>query len=330
MYASRCRALAWVLLLVAATSWSHAAATLNLQAREAPAEATPRLSKQLPPAPSISNDELEPVDPATLALLADIADRYRARALGFECRETRRRVRYNEDGEATRERLKRFSLLLAEEGDPASLVELRYKPGRTRASARKEGDLDVPAAYEWLLLFSRRQQPFFTYSDLGTGDEGGRPTREIAFRGALGFEDGDDVREWEGAVLLDALTHATLEVRADPVNQPERIEALYRRWKRSLKVKVGIFTSPDPLAPPGTMPEFAGTQIRAAPRAKGRRFAGEYRRYHEGLTLPTRGRYETVEVVGLEDVRAVAAEIRTYDNYRFFRTAASEEEAALD
>ena len=116
------------------------------------------------------------------------------------------------------------------------------------------------------MLFSRRHQPFFTYSDLGTGDDEGRPTRELAFRGALGFEDGSDVREWEGAVLLDGLTHATLEVRADPVNQPERIEAMYRRWKRSLKVKVGIFTSPDPLAPPGTMPEFAGVTTTIGPR----------------------------------------------------------------
>ena len=53
--------------------------------------------------------------------------------------------------------------------------------------------------------------------------------REIQFRGTLGFTDGDDIRQWEGIVTVDAATFTPIQIQAQPRAQDERIKEMYDR-----------------------------------------------------------------------------------------------------
>lgn len=235
-------------------------------------------------------------------LLEDLAERavlYRDYAVRFECVETVRFTDYD-DGVADRERIRRYRYLLERDDSGDNLSEFRQR--LSEAGEPRGGEVDdedpFPPAYGWVYLFSAFNQPFFAYRYLGDRFEGFDWVREIQFRGALGFTDGRDIRQWEGTVLLDAVTLTPLEIRAQPRAQDEKIEAEYRRWARSFNL-LGWKAGKKPLA---------------------YRARVQFRLRRDGLTFPTDLRYDTARAVSPDSMMQVKASLRSYEDYRFFRT----------
>lgn len=232
-----------------------------------------------------------------LERLSRAALRYREHALSFECRETVRQATYT-GGEATKETTQRYRYLLTRDERGAAFRELRQR-------VRKSGKIEVkdsedaepfPPAYGWVFLFSEFHRGFFAYRDLGTGFDGFDHVRRIQFKGALPFDDGKDIRQWEGIVTVDASTLTPLEIRAVPSGQSARVRAMYKQWARAFNI-IGF---------------------RLAPRPFGYRCRVKFRTKKRGLTFPTELRYDTYRQVGPRQIAPIRASIREYGNYRFF------------
>ena len=126
---------------------------------------------------------------------------------------------------------------------------------------------------------------------------------EIQFKGSRPFTDGRDILQWEGTVLVDAFRHTPLEIWAEPTNQKERIEALYRNWAKSFN--------------------FMGFRTQKAPL--GYRAHIQFREHREGLSFPTELRYDTFRAISPAQIIPVRASSRTYNRYRFFNVETDEE-----
>lgn len=257
-----------------------------------------------------ANDQVRPESEAEWTvpdgILEELAERvrqYREYAVRFECIETVRFSDYDE-GIVDKERLRRYRYLLERDESGDNIREFRQRltsEGETRGGAVNDGD-PFPPAYAWVYLFSEFNQPFFSYRYLGDRFEGFDWVREIQFRGALGFTDGRDIRQWEGTVLLDAATLTPLEIHAQPRAQDEKIEAEYRRWARSFNL-LGWKAGKKPLA---------------------YRARVQFRMRRDGLTFPTDLRYDTARAVSPDSMIPVKASLRSYEDYRFFRTRTRE------
>lgn len=232
------------------------------------------------------------------------AELYRKYALRFTCIETVRVARYDADKEASKETSRRYAYLLEREGGGETLREFRQRM-KDDGTPRGSNILDeepFPPAYAWVSLFSRFHQPYFGYRDLGDRFEGFDWVREIEFRGALPFTDGKDIRQWQGTVLLDAVTHTPIEIRSEPTGQRERIRAMFDRWSRAFNL-IGIHLAPRPF----------GYACRV-----------QFRTRRDGLTFPTELRYDTFRAVGAKNTAPWQASTRVYENYRFFKTDTTE------
>ena len=119
--------------------------------------------------------------------------------------------------------------------------------------------------------------------------------RAIEFKGSLPWVGGRDIREWEGYVVVDASNYNLLEVHARPAGQRERMEALYKRWVQSFNI-MGMRTAQKPL----------GYHCRVHMLMK-----------RDGLTFPTRLRYDTLRLVSFSQLAREEASIREYSDYRF-------------
>ena len=245
----------------------------------------------------LEGDLLEP--------LFDKAGVYQAYAKKFTCRETARLAKYDGGGAVEDERVKEYGYLLVQSptGDAVSEVRQEYaKDGQLRKSEVDDKE-PFPPAYAWVYLFSRFNEPYFAYRYLGDKFDGFDWVHEIQFKGSLPFTDGEDIREWEGVALVDAVTFTPLEIRAEPSGQRERIEAMYRRWASSFNI-VGARTAPKPL----------GYSARI-----------EFRMRKEGLTFPTELRYDTFRAVAVGQTIPTKASTRNYTNYRIFKTETDQE-----
>ncbi len=246
---------------------------------------------------------------ALLGKLAERAVDYRRTVKSFTCTETVRSADYDE-GEAGKEKLRRYAFLLTPGADGDRILESRNV---LRASgAVKPGEVDdgepFPAAFAWVFLFSEFHQGFFAYRDLGERFDGFDWVRDIEFKGALPFTDGKDIREWEGVVTIDNTTMTPLEIRAQPSSQSDRIRQQFDQWSKSFNV-IGFRTAPRPL----------GYQARVEFRY---RFVERDRSIE--LTYPTRLRYDTFRAVSTTRTVPQHVSIRTYGDYKIFGVEAQE------
>jgi hypothetical protein len=240
--------------------------------------------------------------------LAQQAEVYREYALKFACTEIVRVARYDEGGEANTETTRRYSYLLERSPEGETLIEARQK---TKGDGSPKGD-DVkdeepfPPAYGWVFLFSTFHQPYFAYRDRGDRFDGFDWVREIEFRGALPFTDGKDIRQWQGRVLVDAVTHTPIEIVAEPSGQADRIKALFDRWAQAFNL-IGI---------------------RLAPRPFGYKCLVKFQTRKDSLTFPTQLRYDTFRAVSATKNIPWQASIRDYQSYVFFKTDVTPGEAS--
>ncbi len=230
--------------------------------------------------------------------LAERVAVYREYAVRFECIETVRSADYD-GGTVDSEKVRNYRYLLERDETGGRLTEFRQR--LTREGQPKGGAVDdsdpFPPAYAWVYLFSDFNQPYFTYRYLGERLEGFDWVREIQFRGALGFTDGRDIRQWEGTVLVDAATYTPIEINAQPRAQDERLKAEYDRWARSFG--------------------FMGWKAGKKPLAYRARL--QYRLRRDGLTFPTELRYDTLRAVSPDSMISVRASLRSYEAYRFYK-----------
>lgn len=236
--------------------------------------------------------------------LAASADRYREYAVRFTSDESVRAAKYT-DGEATSEEVRQYGYLLDRGDGPFDLREFRQKLKSDGSLARGEvkDEEPFPPAYAWVFLFSRMHQPFFAYRDMGERFEGFDLVREIRFRGALPYSDGRDIRQWEGSVLVDVTTGSPVELHAEPSRQMERIRWMFDRWSRAFNI-IGF---------------------RTAPRPFGYRCRVTFGLRQDRLSFPTELRYDTFRAVSSKSQIPWSASIRTYEGYRFFKTATDEQ-----
>jgi len=261
------------------------------------------------PTPDKATD-YEPVGPESdnpwglemqfIELLYDKAGVYEDYIRRFTCDEQARLAEYDGGGQVSNERLRRYGYLLVESEIDHSVHEHRQELGKD--GSLKGGEVrdeePFPPAYAWVFLFSRFNEPYFSFRLIEDRFDGFDWIYEIQFRGSLPFRTGKDIREWEGTVLIDAVTHAPLEIIAEPAGQQERIEALYRQWRSSFNV-MGMRTAPKPLG------YKAHLQFR-------------HRDRDAGLTFPTDLRYDTFTAVSVKQTIPVRASVRNYTKYRIY------------
>jgi len=230
---------------------------------------------------------------------------YREYTRRFTCVETARLADYGSGGEAEKEKIRRYGYLLIKDAVGETVREFRQeiaKDGSFKSSEVKDEE-PFPPAYAWVFLFSRFNEPYFAFRSLGDRFDGFDWVYEIQFKGSLPFTDGKDIRQWEGVVLVDAVTFTPLEIRAEPTGQGDRINALYRRWAQAFNL-IGM---------------------RLAPRPFGYRAHIQFRYRREGLSFPTELRYDKFRAVGGNEVSPVTASTRTYSDYAITRVETQEE-----
>lgn len=234
---------------------------------------------------------------AMLAQLAEVAERYRARARGFSATETAVSVKYNDGQEAGDEDVRRYAYLLQTAPGSPDIGELRNALNERGEPGRPADDRELfPPAYAWVFLFSRFHEPYFQFRDLGESLDGFDLVRTVQFRGSLPFTDGKDIRQWEGLIILDAVELIPIEILAQPSDQDTRLKALYEVWARSFNL-IGYRTGPRPF---------------------GYRCQVEFRLRLESLSYPTYLRYESFRAIGRDQRVRWSASMRNYDGYKLF------------
>jgi hypothetical protein len=284
-----------------------------------PREPAPQRPKPPPQQAEEAVPEAPPSDvpwglpPELIDGLARQSAMYREYAVRFTCTEEARVAHYDRNAEATSEKQNRYAYLLerGQNGEPFREVREALKKSSKKkqtgdAAAAESTGREVedqerfPPAYAWVFLFDRDQQPYFMYRDVGDRFEGFDWVHEIQFRGAIPFSDGKDIREWEGTVLVDAVTLTPIEIRAEPASQMERIRVEFDRWSKAFNL--------------------AGAHL--APRPFGYRCRVVFGLRRDRLTFPTELRYDTFRATGPRQFIPWMASVRTYDEYRFFKTSA--------
>ena len=237
--------------------------------------------------------------------LFERADVYRAYTRRFTCVETARLAKYDQGGAAEKEKSRRYGYLLVKDEVGDTVREYRQEMAKDGSlkSAEVKDEEPFPPAYSWVFLFSRFNEPYFSYRSLGDRFDGFDWIYEIQFKGSLAFTDGKDIRQWEGVALVDAVTFTPLEIRAEPTGQADRINALYRNWAQA----------------------FSLLGFRLAPRPLGYRAHIQFRLRREGLTFPTELRYDTFRAIGGNTIVPVRASTRTYTEYAITRVETQQE-----
>lgn len=222
----------------------------------------------------------------------------------FTCDETARLAEYDAEGSVGNEKVNNYGYLLIREGG-GRLREYRQriaKDGTVRPDEVEDQE-PFPPAYAWVFLFSRFNEPSFSYRYVADRFDGFDWIHEVQFRGSHPFSDGKDIRQWEGTVLIDAVTFTPIEIRAEPAGQRDRIEALYQQYNKSFNI-MGFRTKPKPL---------------------GYRADIQFRYRRDGLTFPTELRYDTFRAVSVNQVVPTKASTRVYDRYKIYKIDTKEQ-----
>jgi hypothetical protein len=208
-----------------------------------------------------------------LERLALRAAEYEAAASEFECSETTQRVKYPRGRAAegaTREATYTFAF-----ADGSITPVSVHGSGK---SVKRYGKSNAPPAHAWTQLFTKRNQPYFAYRDLGEVPHAFGKARKIQFRGSLPYSDGADVRQWEGTVLIDPYSLQPLELDAQPLHLWPRLERQRREYVRSFKIA------------------FFGLLIRFKKRPIAERVHVRFDVQSNGMTLPTDAHVERFEM----------------------------------
>jgi hypothetical protein len=226
---------------------------------------------------------------ATAAVYEDYARR-------FVCHEEARLADYDQADQVKKEKTRKYGYLLLRGSVGEPVNEFRQNIGKDGQYKGQVDDAEpFPPAYAWVFLFSRFFEPYFDFRLVDTRFEGFDLVHEIHFRGSVPFTDGRDIRQWEGKILVDAFYSTPIELKAEPVGQRERLEALYSLWAQSFNL-LGFRMGKKPLG------HYATLRFEVK---KG------------DLRLPTMLRYDTHRVIGPQQVMMVRASTRSYSQYRF-------------
>ena len=104
-------------------------------------------------------------------------------------------------------------------------------------------------------------------------------------------------------MLVDAVTHTPIEIRAEPQGQRARIQQLYDNYNKSFNV-LGHRTAPKPL---------------------GYKAIVQFRHRKDKLSFPTELRYDTFRAVSRTQVAPTKASVRTYSHYKIYRVETKQE-----
>lgn len=238
---------------------------------------------------------------------ADAVDLSRDAALRITCIERVREARYDKTGEAVNEEERTFHWDL--ERDGARRVAVRAKPGG-RVVAGPDAtfaDLRWPDSHAWLGILGRENRGFFRFDDLGIDRESAR----LAFHGALPYDHGDDVREWEGRIELDPRTGRILAIEAAPSSQLGRGIKRFDLDMKKTRWVVKLFGGVIAQGRFGKRPKAAAAKLRLQLSP-------------EGTTLPGEVRYETLRWARRGVTAIERAQIRTYEDCRRAEAAAGD------
>jgi hypothetical protein len=291
------------LAAVLVVAWP-AAAQIGESQDNSPDPIPPPLPKPLPPKDAPKYDSI--LDQAAdvewglpedvLAALRGTAAVYEDYARRFVCDEEARLADYDESGQVSKEKTRRYGYLLQRGtvGDP--VLEFRQNIGKGgEVKGEVEDSEPFPPAYAWVFLFSKFYEPYVDFRLVDKRFEGFDLVYEIHFRGSVPFSDGKDIRQWQGRVLVDAFYFTPIELEAEPVGQKDRLEALYRLWSQSFNL-LGFRTGKKPLG----------------------YYAYLTFGFKKGdLRFPTSLRYDTHRAVAPEQLVIVSASTRSYSEYRF-------------
>ena len=264
----------------------------------------PPLPKQPPPKDAPKYDSIiEDAPDAEWKLPADVlaalqrtATVYEDYARRFVCDEEARLADYDDSGQVTKEKTRKYGYLLLRGSVGDSVREFRQNIGKNgEYKGEVEDSEPFPPAYAWVFLFSKFFEPYFDFRLVDRRFEGFDLVYEIHFRGSVPFSTGKDIRQWQGRVLVDAFYFTPLEIEAEPIGQKDRLEALYRLWSQSFNL-LGFRTGKKPLGYDARL--VFGFQ-------KG------------DLRFPTSLRYDTHRAVAPEQMIIISASTRTYSDYEF-------------
>jgi len=166
-----------------------------------------------------------------LVRLAEQAGTYEATAMDLPFRGTTQRIKYPR-GRTSVGEARPSSYVFA--FDDGAMVAVPTQG--TGSSARRYGKSKTPPAHAWMQLFSERNQPFISYRDLGEVPHAFGNARKIQFRGSLPYDDGTDVRQWEGTALIDPSTLRLLEIDAYPLHLWPRLERQRSDYLQSFRL----------------------------------------------------------------------------------------------
>jgi hypothetical protein len=210
----------------------------------APAAAeTPSSDIASSPAPKkVVLPEEDPNFVALLETLAQRADLYRKRALGFTCSEVVTVTKYNVTSTSYRKSNKSTYDYLFEEKPDGELSEVREeiiqeKNGLKRR--RTDFDPPVPPAYAWATLFAKEHRWRFHFRPAGQAVKAGRLLTLIDFIGTSPNPGKDDIAGWSGQVAMENRSSNLWSVDAAPTGQNVRLEVEILRYRKAFAI-VGV------------------------------------------------------------------------------------------
>ena len=256
---------------------------------------------------AFGNAAATPPAPDLLDRAADAVDLAREAGLRITCIERVREARYDGSGEAVSENERTFHWDL--ERDGAGLAAVRAKPGGRVVAGPDAafGDLRWPDSHAWLGILGRENRGFFRFDDLGLD----RATARLAFRGALPYDHGDDVREWEGRIELDPQTGRILAIEAAPSSQLGRGIKRFDLDMKKTRWVVKLFGGTIAQGRFGRRPKAAAARVRMQTSS-------------EGTALPGEVRYETLRWARRGVTALERAQLRIYEDCRRVEAAASD------
>lgn len=246
-----------------------------------------------------------PLPDGIVATLEARAHGFARRALGFTCREARRRVRYS-GGEASGERERAYDFLLAKDEATGALRGLRARPGEPDASPTRDA-LECPEAYLWPLLFAEPPRGALRFRLGDWASENGRMVLPVTWRSAAPAGDVGSISAWSGTITLGTDGNP-VRLLARPNFQDATIAARRAEYIQSFKFN------------------FFGLVFHTKPRPFGKEVAVDFAHAIDGFSYPSRVELCTFEQVGRAlDERAVRRrDVAEYSAYRFFETYSAE------
>lgn len=184
-------------------------------------------------------------DPNFLALLDRLAERaelYRKRALGFTCREVVIVADYDLDSADFKKSDKKLYDYLFEERPEGTLREVRERLEEEKDGVKRRStdyEPPVPPAYAWATLFSQANRGRFHFRPSGQEVRAYRLLTRIEFIGIAPNPGGNDISGWSGTVALEARSLNLWSVEAAPSGQSVRLDVEILKYRRAFAI-VGV------------------------------------------------------------------------------------------